>query len=153
MDEKPNRYALAALRDRRATLAGEIYDLKRQLDWRQKQLDHVDACLTIFEPGFSIESIGIKRSRKRVKLYGQGELSRSILDALRRAARPLGIDAIVGSLLAAQGHAPSVAPALKPRVNSNIHYLHRLGRVTKTGRGMSVLWALPSKDLCDATMA
>jgi hypothetical protein len=142
MDEKPNRYALAALRDRRATLAGEIYDLKRQLDWRQKQLDHVDACLTIFEPGFSIESIGVKRSRKRVKLYGQGELSRSILDALRRAGKPIGIDAIVGSLLLAQGHDPDVAPALKPRVNSNIHYLHRLGRVTKEGRGMKVLWGL-----------
>src|SRR2546430_541499 len=96
MKEKSNRYALAALKDRRATLAGEIYDLKRQLAWRQNQLDHVDACLTIFEPGFSIESIGVKRPRKRVKLYGQGELSRSILDALRRAGEVMGIDAIVG---------------------------------------------------------
>src|SRR3954469_17503730 len=142
MNEKPNKYALAALKDRRATLAGEIFDLKRQLEWRQKQLDHVDACITIFEPGFSIEAIGVKRPRKRVKLYGQGELSRSILDALRRAGKPMGIDAIVGSLLLAQGHEPDVAPTLKPRINSNVHYLHRLGRVKKEGRGMKVLWSL-----------
>lgn len=143
MDEKPNKYALAALKDRRAGLAGEIYELKRQLDWRQKQLDHVDACITIFEPGFSIEAIGVRRPRKRVKLYGQGELSRSILDALRRAGEPIGIDAVVQSLLIAQGHELDHASALKPRVNSNIHYLHRMGRVTKEGRGMKVLWGLP----------
>jgi hypothetical protein len=119
------------------------------MDVAQKAMDHIDAAITIFEPGFSVEAIGIKRPRKRVKLYGQGELSRSILDALRRAGEPIGIDAIVGSLLLAQGHEPDVAPALKPRINSNIHYLHRLGRVTKQGRGMSVLWSLPSLGLGD----
>ena len=72
-------------------------------------------------------------------MYGQGELSRSILDALRCAGEPLGIDAIVGSLLLAQGHEADAAPALKPRVNSNIHYLHRLDRVRKEGRDMKVL--------------
>ena len=75
-------------------------------------------------------------------MYGQGELSRSILDALRCAGEPMGIDAIVGSLPRAQDHEADAAPALKPRVNSNIHYLHRLGRVTKEGRGMKVLWNL-----------
>ena len=82
MNEAGNRYALAALKDRRATLAGEIVDLKKQLAWRVSQLDHVDACLTIFEPGFDIKAIGIKRPRKRVKLFRQGELGRLIIDAL-----------------------------------------------------------------------
>jgi hypothetical protein len=145
MTPNGNKYALAALKDRRATLAGQIYDLKRQLTVAQHALDHIDAAITIFEPGFSVEAIGIKRPRKRVKLYGQGELSRSILDALRRAGKPIGIDAIVGSLLLAQGHEPDVAPALKPRINSNIHYLHRLGRVQKEGRGMKVLWSLATE--------
>jgi hypothetical protein len=49
-NENGNRYALHALKDKRATLAGEIADLKKQLAWRVQQLDHVDACLTIFEP-------------------------------------------------------------------------------------------------------
>lgn len=61
MLEKPNKYALAALKDRRATWAGEISRLKRQPGWRQKQLDDVDACITIFEARFSVNPIVVKR--------------------------------------------------------------------------------------------
>jgi hypothetical protein len=135
-----NKYALDALKDRPATLAGKIYDLKREVYVAQKAVDHIDAAITIFEPGCSVEAIGIKRPRKRVKLYGQGELSRSILDA----GEPIGIDAVVGSLLLAQGHEPDAVPALKPRVNSNLHYLRGLGRLTKQGNGRRVLWGLAS---------
>ena len=77
---------------------------------RQKALDRINAAITIFEPGFSFDSLGVKRPRKRVKLYGQGELSRSILHALRHAGEPIGIDAIVGSLLLAQGHEAEQRP-------------------------------------------
>jgi hypothetical protein len=142
MNENGNRYALHALKDKRATLAGEIRELKSQLDWRLKQLDHVDACLTIFEPGFDVDAIGIKRPRKRVKLYRQGELGRMILDALRKAGEPVGIEAVVTALIQAQGHGEAVRPALKPRVSSNLHYLLREKRVTKDGRGKAVLWSL-----------
>jgi hypothetical protein len=102
MEEKSNQYALAALKDKRATLAGEIVDLKKQLAWRVSQLDHVDACLTIFEPGFDIKAVGIKRPRKRVKLFRQGELGRLIIDALRRAGKPLGTHEITSALLRRQ---------------------------------------------------
>ena len=51
-NENGNRYALSALKDRRATLSGQIYDLKKRLAVAQTQLDHIDACLTIMEyPG------------------------------------------------------------------------------------------------------
>jgi hypothetical protein len=89
MEDLGNKYALAALKNKRATLAGEIAELKKQLAWRVSQLDHVDACLTIFEPGFDVNALGIKRPRKRVKLFRQGELGRLIIDALRRAGKPL----------------------------------------------------------------
>ena len=36
--EAGNRYALHALKDKRATLSGEIGDLKRRLAWRVQQL-------------------------------------------------------------------------------------------------------------------
>jgi hypothetical protein len=42
-----NKYALAALKDRRVTLAGEIYDLKKRLAVAQHALDHIDAAITI----------------------------------------------------------------------------------------------------------
>ena len=141
-NELGNKYALHALKDKRATLAGEIADLKKQLAWRVSQLDHVDACLTIFEPGFDPNKIGLKRPRKRVKLFRQGELGRLIIDALRRAGKPLGTHEVVSALLAAGGYGESARPSLAPRVRGNLAYLERAGKVTKTGQASTAHWAL-----------
>src|SRR5882672_238320 len=81
---KSNLYALAALKDRRATMAGEIKSLKDKLAYRQEQLGHLDATILILDPSFPVESIRPKRPR-RVKLFKHGELGRMILDTLRRA--------------------------------------------------------------------
>lgn len=94
-----NKYALRALKDKRATLAGEIIDLKKRLAWRQSQLDHVDATLTIFQPGFDVDAIGAKRPKKRIKLFAQGQLSRTTQDVLRKAGKPLGVHDVVTGLL------------------------------------------------------
>ncbi|HWA69548.1 MAG TPA: hypothetical protein VG821_06920 [Rhizomicrobium sp.] len=141
MNELGNKYALAALKDKRATLAGEIADLKKQLAWRVQQLDHVDACLTIFEPGFDTAKIGAKRPR-RVKLFRQGELGRLIVDALRRAGKPLGTHQIVTALLAEGGYGESARPGLAPRVRGNLAYLEKAGKIAKAGRGKALVWDL-----------
>jgi len=137
-----NKYALAALKDRRATLSGQIADLKRRLQTAQAQLDHIDACLTIFEYEGDPAAIPNKRPKRRVKLFAQGELSRLILDALRRAGKPLGTHAIVTALLTAGGHGESARAALTPRVRGNLAYHEGRGTVTKAGRGQAVVWAL-----------
>jgi hypothetical protein len=140
--EAGNRYALHALKDKRATLSGEIADLKRRLAWRVQQLDHVDACLTIFEPGFDPEKIGKKLVRKRVKLYKQGELGRLIIDALRRAGKPLGTQEITSVLLAAGGYGESAWAGLSPRVRANLAYQVRRKTITSSGSGRTITWAL-----------
>ena len=108
-----NRYALVALRDKRATLAGEIADLKKQIAWRTEALGHVDACLRLMDPEADPARLPAKRPYKRVKLFRQGELGRMILDALRRAGKPLGTHAVVTALLEAGGHGEP--KPLKPR--------------------------------------
>jgi hypothetical protein len=142
-NENGNRYALHALKDKRATLAGEIADLKKQLQWRQTQLDHVDACLTIFEPTGDPSTIPAKMVRKRVKLFRQGELGRLIVDALRRAGKPIGTHAIATALLDAGGYGESARPSLTPRVRGNLAYLEKAGKVAKAGKGALVVWSLP----------
>src|SRR2546423_11692008 len=84
MEGKGNQYALAALRHKRATLAGEIVSLEKSLAWKQRQLEHVDATLAIFG---DIEPDRVKpvKPYKRVTLFKQGELARLVRDALRRA--------------------------------------------------------------------
>jgi hypothetical protein len=44
-NEKGNRYAIHALKDRRATMAGEIVQMKEGISYREEQLTHLDAVL------------------------------------------------------------------------------------------------------------
>jgi hypothetical protein len=44
-----DRYALSALKDKRATLASEIIHLERQLRHRREMLVHVDATLRLLD--------------------------------------------------------------------------------------------------------
>ena len=144
MNENGNKYALAALKDKRASLAGEIKLMKTQLADRQEQLAHVDATIKILEPSYDVESIPLKRPLKRVKLFRHGELGRLIIDVLRRAGKPLGTHVIVTGLMAAQGHDESARRALTPRIRGNLAYLQRRDMVEKQGSGASVKWALIS---------
>jgi len=142
MNDNGNRYALAALKDKRATLAGEIADLKKQITWRTEALSHVDACLRLMDPEANPASLPLKRPYKRVKLFRQGELGRMILDALRRAERPQSTHAIVSALLEAGGHGEAARSAMTPRVRGNLCYLEKAGKVSREGRGKGVSWAL-----------
>ena len=83
MNEKGNKYAIAALKDRRATMAGEIVQMKEGIAYREEQPSHLDAVLREFNPSYRADTLPPKRLRP-VKLFGNGELNRLIADALRR---------------------------------------------------------------------
>ncbi|HWD26550.1 MAG TPA: hypothetical protein VG387_05255 [Rhizomicrobium sp.] len=142
MTDNGNRYALSALTRQRATFAGEVAALKKRLAWAEQQLVHVDATLRLLDPKRDPDTIPAKRPQKRIKLFRQGELSRMIIDALRRAAKPVDAAAIVGALLAAGGHKDGARAALAPRVRSNLAYLQRRSKVIKLGAGRAARWSL-----------
>jgi hypothetical protein len=81
MNEKGNRYAIAALKDRRATMAGEIVQMKEGIRDREEQLSHLDVVLREFDPSYRADTLPPKRLR-RVKLFGNGELNRLLLRTL-----------------------------------------------------------------------
>ncbi len=137
-----NRYALTALRDKRATLAGEIADLKKRTKWAKEALVHVDACLKLMDPTINPASLRAKRPYRRSELFRQGALSRMVLDALRRAGRPQSTHAVVSALLEAGGHGEETRPAMTPRVRGNLAYLEKAGKVAKDGHGKGVIWSL-----------
>jgi hypothetical protein len=80
-----DRYALTALRNKRASLASEIVQLERKLRHCRESLVHVDATLKLLDPEAEPEAIPNKRPLKRIKLFRQGELGRMILGTLREA--------------------------------------------------------------------
>lgn len=142
MNENGNKYALAALKDKRATLAGEIAQLRNKLQWAESQLKHIDATIQIFEPACDPDAIPAKRPQKRIKLFRQGELGRLILDALRTADGPMRTQDVVSAILIAQGHDETARTALAPRVRSNLQYLlTKAGTVAKIGSAGDARWA------------
>ena len=142
MNELGNKYALAALKDQRARLAGEIAHMKKRLAWAEDHIRHVDASLQLLDPQLFPNLIPAKRPQKRIKLFRQGELGRMIIDALRRAGKPLGTRDVVTAVLTAGGHSEPARPALTPRVTSNLAYLESRAKVIKAGRGKQVTWEL-----------
>jgi hypothetical protein len=142
MNDLGNRYALAALKRQRGTLAGEIVTLKKRLAWAESQLIHVDATLHLLDPATDATTLPTIRPQKRIKLFRQGELSQTVRDVLRRAGKPLQTQEVVTAVLAAGGLGESARPALAPRVRGNLAYLETSKKVVKTGKGRGVLWAL-----------
>ena len=137
-----DRYALSALRNKRASLASEIVQLERQLRHCRESLVHVDATLRLLDPSVSPESIPNKRPPKRIKLFRQGELGRLILDVLRQASEPVSTYDVVTAMLRAGGHGESARRAMAPRVRGNLAYLHNRRKVIKHEDAGVVQWTL-----------
>ena len=138
-----DRYALSALRNRRALLAAEIAQLEGQLRHRKTMLVHVDATLKLLDPSIETDAIPNKRLTKRIKLFRQGELGRMIMDSLREAdGRALSTAQIVTAIIRAGGHGEGARAGVAPRVRGNLGYLHRREKVAKTGNGKTVRWSL-----------
>lgn len=143
MNDKGNKYALAALKDKRASLASEIVQVERKLRHLKESLVHVDATLRLLDPSIQPETIPKKRLLpQRIKLFRQGELGRLIRDALRVGGGPLSTAQIVAHILDVGGHGPEAKRALAPRVRGNLAYLERRGVVAKDGDRREARWRL-----------
>jgi len=142
MHPKANQYALAALKDRRATMAGEIKSLKDKIAYRQDQLAHLDATILLLDPSFPVDTIPPKRPRQ-VKLFRHGELGRMTLDALRRSnGKALTNQQIAKAIVDAEGYGDAAMPALALRVRGNLTYQRQRGMVSKTGDRLTARWRL-----------
>ncbi len=89
-----------------------------------------------------IDQIPNKRLRKRIKLFRQGELGRSVVGMLCKSTPLIGTQDITSAILAAGGHGESAKPSLMSRVQGNLCYLHNWQKVLKTGRGKDVPWQI-----------
>jgi hypothetical protein len=144
--ENGNRYAITALKDRRASVAGEISACQKRLVWLKESLGHIDGALRIMDEVSDPESIPPKKPYRHVKLFARGELNGLIYSTLRKAARPLSTPEIVSGVLTELGHDGSVAKGMNHRVRANLQYLHRDRKtVEKLGVGRETKWRLATQ--------
>ena len=138
-----DRYAIAALKNRRAEIASEIVQLQHQLRHRKDSLMYVDATLRILDPSIAVDRIPNKRLLpQRVRFFKQGELGRLIVGTIRKAEREMGIQEIATTIVGAKGYGKEAQKAMAQRVRSNLAYLVRRGLVVKSGNGNGARWRL-----------
>jgi hypothetical protein len=142
-DKKGNQYAIAALKEKRATVASEIVQLKGQLRHREELLVHIDCTLKAFDPSIDVATIRNKRLLpQRVRIFRQGELGRLILGVLRKASRPLSTPEIVADALAEHNLGADARAGMAHRIRPNLAYLEKRGMVVKSGSGKAARWEL-----------
>ena len=138
-----NTFAIPALKEKRAQIAGRVISLKKQIARHQKELASLDATIALFDPSYKVGSIKPKNSRKRAKLFKMGELGRLIMDALRRAeGTPLATAEVVAAVTAAIGEKADKKAVVAHSVRSNLAYLERRGKVEKVGDRAEAAWGL-----------
>jgi hypothetical protein len=143
MNDLSNKYAMAALKARRGSIAGQITDYEARLRRLREAMAHIDGTLRLFDEEIEPDSIAPKKPYKRVKLFGQGELNRLIFDAMRKAERPLSTPEIARSIVEELGHGEEAQSGMVRRVRANLQYLCRdRGLVRKHGERFDAKWSL-----------
>lgn len=126
----PNEHVLSGLLAKRAEIAGKIEMLEREIRDLIASLDHVDAALRIFDPNVDFESIKPKIPPRHMAF--KGEVSRLILNALRKAGKPLPVSQLTLAVLAGRGLSADDKPfvaILSKRVGACLRNLRKKGLV------------------------
>jgi hypothetical protein len=100
-------HVVSALANKRAEIAGMIARTQQQLGQFRADLVHLDATIHLFVPAMEPETIPAKRIRQSDLWFERGELSRSVLDALRRAAAPIRAPDLVRAVMIDNGLDPA----------------------------------------------
>lgn len=100
-------HVVAALKDKRAELAGIIADLEKGINGHRADLVHIDATLRMFAPDTEADGIRPKAVHRRNAWFGKGECARLVYGILRTAARPMTSREIAEALMADRGLDPA----------------------------------------------
>src|SRR3954462_15226273 len=105
---------VGGLKEKRAELSGIITNLEKQINQHRAGLVHVDAVLRLFAPDITPEAFAPKTPRRRNEWFPPGELSRMVLDVLRRAPAPLSIKGITVQVMLRRDRPGDAAPGSRP---------------------------------------
>jgi hypothetical protein len=141
MNERSSRYAINALKERRAEIDGEIQAYRRCLENLTEAIVHLDASIALLDPTYDPASVRPKRLYRRARLFGGRKLTGLILDALRRAERPLSTQEVVAAVTS-EVDGGAGAPLVTKRVGMGLARLARRGAVAKDGERKTAVWRL-----------
>ena len=138
-------HVVSALVNKRAEIAGMITRTEQQLGQFRADLVHLDATIRLFAPRMEPKTIPAKRIRQSDLWFEQGELSRRILDALRRAGEPIRAPDLVRAVMIDKGLDPADRPSfvrVQWKVRDTLNRLNKRGLLASDGAGHGVLWRI-----------
>jgi hypothetical protein len=143
-----NTFVISGLKEKRAAVAGQIIDLRRQADKLQADLLHIDSVLRLYglEPA-EIPNKG--RMPVRSAYFGRNEISRRCRDMLRERGTVKADDVAVLAMRE-KGLDPETDRKTRSdfirRILVSLHDLRKAGMVEKVGHGRGVVWRLKVAD-------
>lgn len=135
-------FVISGLREKRSAVAGQIVDLRRQVDRLQADLMHLDAVLKLYglEPA-EIPNKG--RMPVRSTYFGRNEISRRCRDMLRDKGTVRADDVAVLAMKE-KGLDPEADRKTRSdfirRILVSLHDLRKAGVIEKVGHGRGVVW-------------
>ncbi len=99
----PDTYAIAALRKKRARIAGEIGQAEGRLAKHRETLATLDAVIRMFESAGNPEPIPAIRPLLKCLYFEHGEHARLCYAALREAGKPVMVQWVADYAIAAKG--------------------------------------------------
>ena len=137
-------FVISGLREKRSALAGQIVDLRRQLDKLQADIFHLDMVLRLY--GEEPQDIPTKgRMPVRSAFFGRNEITRRCYDLLREKGE-IAADEVTVRAMREKGLDPEADRKQRTdftrRILVSLHDLRRAGTVEKVGEGRGVRWKL-----------
>src|SRR5271167_2495065 len=130
-------HVISALRAKRAELSGDLIAAQKRLEKIRDDLDAVDRTLRVFDPRQHPEKIRPVVKRKGDRMFGYGECTRAILNALRDAPEAMTVDQVAERVALdcrIATEASDVAATLRWRVKAALTKLGKRGVVSAEGR-------------------
>ncbi len=106
-----NDHVLSGLVAKRAELAGQIETMQRDMRELVATIGHIDAAIRVFDPTADISDIQPKLP-PRFQAF-KGEVSRLVLNALRKSPKPLPVSDLTLIVAAGRGINPDDKPFMR----------------------------------------
>ena len=138
-------HVVSALVNKRAEIAGMITRTEQQLGQFRAELVHLDATLRLFAPDLEPKTIPAKKIWQADLCFEQGELSRRVIDALRRAGEPIRAPDLVRAVMIDKGLDPGDRPSfarVQWKIRDTLKRLNKRGLLAPDGVGHGVLWRI-----------
>jgi len=137
-------FIISGLKEKRSAVAGQIVELRSQIDRLQADLFHPDAVLKLY--GLDPEETPTKgRVLKRSAFFGRNEITRRCYDLLRERGKIKAEDVAVKAMLE-KGLDPAADRKQRidftRRILVSLHDLKKAGTVEKNGEKWGVKWRL-----------